>query len=83
MKHIDTTMPAVDATLDKAQRAIAAVERVAAGADATLIGPNAPAQQELRDALHEVAGAARALRTLADSIERHPESLIRGRAAKE
>jgi len=79
MKNVDKTLPGVQATLEDARRAIASVERLATNADTTLVGPNAPAQQELRDALQEVTAAARALRVLADSIERHPESLIRGR----
>jgi len=73
-------LPAVQTTLEEARHAIASVDRLATNADTTLVGPNAPAQQELRDALQEVTAAARALRVLADSIERHPESLIRGRA---
>jgi paraquat-inducible protein B len=48
-------------------------------AQTMLVGPDAPAQQQLRDTLQEVTRAARAIRLLADSIERHPESLIRGR----
>ncbi len=79
MKNVDKTLPGVQTTLEEARRAIASVDRLATNADTTLIGPNAPAQQELRDALQEVSAAARALRVLADSIERHPESLIRGR----
>ena len=83
MKNVDKTLPGVQTTLEEARRAIASVDRLATNADTTLIGPNAPAQQELRDALQEVTAAARALRVLADSIERHPESLIRGRVEKE
>jgi paraquat-inducible protein B len=83
MKNVDKTLPGVQTTLEEARRAIASVDRLATNADTTLIGPNAPAQQELRDALQEVTAAARALRVLADSIERHPESLLRGRVDKQ
>ena len=79
MKNVDKTLPGVQTTLEEARHAIASVDRLATNADTTLVGPNAPAQQELRDALQELTAAARALRVLADSIERHPESLIRGR----
>ena len=48
-------------------------------ADATLVGKDAPAQQDLRDALQEITRAARSLRVLTDFLERHPESLIRGK----
>ena len=47
--------------------------------DNTLLGPDAPAQQELRDALREIAGAARGIRVLADYLERNPEALLRGK----
>ena len=47
--------------------------------DNTLLGPDAPAQQELRDALKEIARAARAIRVLADYLERNPETLLRGK----
>jgi paraquat-inducible protein B len=42
-------------------------------------GPNSPRQAELDDAVQQVARAARSLRALAETLERHPESLIRGR----
>jgi paraquat-inducible protein B len=48
-------------------------------ADTTLLGPNAPVQQDLRDTLQELGRAARSLRTLTDYLERHPESLLRGK----
>ncbi len=65
--------------LEGLRRTLAAAERVMNNADATLLGPNAPAQQDLRDTLQELARAARSLRTLTDYLERHPESLIRGK----
>ena len=48
-------------------------------ADATLVGKDAPAQQELRDALQEITRAARSLRVLTDFLEQHPEALLRGK----
>lgn len=48
--------------------------------DATLVGKDAPAQQDLRDALQEIARTARSLRVLTDYLERHPEALIRGKS---
>jgi paraquat-inducible protein B len=45
----------------------------------TLLGPDASAQQELRDALQEFTRAARSLRVLADQLERQPSSVIRGK----
>ena len=49
-------------------------------ADRTLVGPNAPVQQDLRDALQELARAANSLSDMNDYLERHPESLIRGKS---
>ena len=46
---------------------------------ATLLGPDAPGQLELRNALQEVARAARGVRVLADYLERNPAALIRGK----
>ena len=48
--------------------------------DATIVGKNAPVQQDLRDALQEMVLAARSIRVLTDYLERHPESLIRGKS---
>jgi paraquat-inducible protein B len=75
-------VPELKTTLEEARRTLAAAERVMKGAETTLLGPHAPAQQQLRDALQEVTRAARALRVLADTLERHPEALIRGKPAQ-
>lgn len=44
-----------------------------------MLDANAPAQAELREMLREVARAAEAIRVLAETIERRPEALLRGR----
>jgi paraquat-inducible protein B len=61
-------------------RAVASANQLLQNTDATLLGANAPAQQELRDALQEVTAAARSVRVLADYLDRHPEALIRGKS---
>src|SRR4030095_9801591 len=66
-------------TFDEARRVLASADRVLKNTDTTLVGTEAPTQQELRDALQEIVRAARAVRVLADYLERHPESLIRGK----
>jgi paraquat-inducible protein B len=73
------TLPEAKRTLEDLRRAVAAAERVLSGTDNTLLGPDAPAQHELREALREVARAARAIRVLADYLERNPETLLRGK----
>jgi paraquat-inducible protein B len=69
----------LNSALEELRRATATADRVLNDADGTLLGRNAPIQAELRDALQEVARAARSLRGLTDYLERHPESLIRGK----
>ena len=69
-------------TLEELRRAIASADQVLKSTDATLVGANAPAQQEIRDALQEIVRAARSVRVLADYLERHPESLIRGKTGE-
>jgi paraquat-inducible protein B len=80
VNRIDTDVtPGLKTTLDDLRGTIGVVDRVLQNTDATLVGKNAPAQQDLRDALQEITRAARALRILADYLEQHPDSLIRGK----
>jgi paraquat-inducible protein B len=72
-------MPALNANLDTMQRALVSIERGMNHADANLLGPDAPAQQELRDSLTEFTRASASMRILFDYLERHPESVIRGK----
>ena len=73
-------VPTLKADLEALHRTLGSVERTVGNADITLLGPNAPAQQELREALIEFARTARSVRVLFDYLDRHPESLIRGKA---
>jgi len=78
--HLDADVtPELKTTLDELRRTIATADRVLKNTDATLVGVDAPAQQDLRDALQEVTRAARSVRVLTDYLERHPEALIRGK----
>jgi paraquat-inducible protein B len=60
--------------LTKADAALASVDAAVAQ-----FGPTSPRTADVDDLLQQVARAARSVRALADSLERHPESLIRGR----
>ncbi len=81
LKNADAkTLPEVTQTLERLRGTMATAERVLKDTNATLLGKDAPGQQELRDALQEIARAARSLRVLTDYLERHPEALIRGKA---
>jgi paraquat-inducible protein B len=73
------TLPEFDKTLESARNTLSGADRMIGNIDQTLLGPDAPAQQELRIALQELTQAARSLRALIDDLERHPESLIRGK----
>lgn len=45
-----------------------------------LVAPGAPLQYQLGQTLEQLAEAARALRALADSLERDPSAIVRGKA---
>lgn len=72
-------VPEVKKTLEDLQGAVVAAQRVLANTDTALLGPDAPAQQELRDALQEISRAAQGIRVLTDYLERNPAALIRGK----
>ncbi|HEU4949314.1 MAG TPA: MlaD family protein [Candidatus Deferrimicrobiaceae bacterium] len=74
------TLPEAKKTLEDLRGALTSAERVLSSTDNTLLGPDAPAQQELREALKEIARAARGIRVLADYLEQNPEALIRGKS---
>jgi paraquat-inducible protein B len=74
--------PGLKTTLDDVRRAIGAADRVLNNTDATLVGKDAPAQQDLRDALQEITRAARSLRVLTDYLERRPDSVIWGKTGE-
>jgi paraquat-inducible protein B len=79
---IDTGVtPELRSSLVEFRRALATAEGVLKDTDGTLLGPDAPIQLELRNALQEVARAARAVRVLADYLERNPGALIRGKGS--
>src|SRR6266498_1232908 len=76
---VGTTLSQVNTTLEELRRPLATADAVLKNTDATLLGRNAPVQQELRDALQEITLAARSLRVLMDYLDRHPDSLLRGK----
>jgi paraquat-inducible protein B len=80
LERVDVEIvPEAKKTLEELRRAIASAERMLANTDNTFLGPDAPGQQDLRDAMREIARAARAVRALADYLERNPDALIRGK----
>jgi len=73
------TVPKLNAAMDELRNVVGSADRVLESTDATLLGKDAPGQQELRNALQEITRAARSLRVLTDYLQRHPSALIRGR----
>lgn len=72
VKRLDAEVtPEVKATLAEARRTITSAERTLAA--------DSPMQQEMREALREIARAAASLRALTDLLERQPGALIRGK----
>ncbi|MBL0713046.1 MAG: MCE family protein [Desulfosarcina sp.] len=67
------TLPRINAALDQLERTLAEVNG--------MVSADAPLQHDLRQSLKELAGAGRALRELADFLDRHPEALIRGKGS--
>ena len=65
--------PEAKATLHAAQQAMQSL-------DQSVASPDAPLQLDARRTLEEVNRAAASLRSLADYLEQHPESLIRGKS---
>lgn len=43
------------------------------------IAPDSPVQQDMRQSIQSITEASRSLKALTDSLERNPESLVRGR----
>jgi paraquat-inducible protein B len=81
VNRLDTEItPGLKTTLDGLHGTLITADGMLKNTNATLVGTDAPAQQELRDALQEITRAARSLRLLADFLERHPESLLRGKS---
>lgn len=73
LRQLDAEVaPAATASLREARSTLDAARQ-------TLAAPDAPVQQDLHRTLEEVDRAARSLRELSDYLQRHPESLIRGR----
>jgi paraquat-inducible protein B len=74
LTEVQETLVRLQATLDSAQGTLATLDRNVTRSDA-------PLQRSAGQALLEVQRAAQALRVLGDYLQRHPESLLRGKPA--
>lgn len=71
----DEVAPELRSTLEQARKTLGSAQQV--------LSSDSPVQGSLRDTLLEVTRAAETVRALADYLERHPESLIRGKRGGE
>jgi len=78
--QIAPTLREVRATVASLRAAAQQMDATAEAARLTMGSTPAAPSGNLQHALDELAGAARAVRSLADYLERHPEALLRGRA---
>lgn len=81
MKSADHLVKRVDGEVTPEARATLEEARTTLKAARQALADDAPLQQDLRETLRELTRAAQSLRILTEQLERHPESLIRGKAA--
>ncbi len=68
---LEKVTPEISAVLNEAQQSLANAEQ--------MLNADSPLQVNMNSALEEITAAARSLRLLMDYLERHPESLLRGK----
>ena len=79
LKNADKMLKRMDAEVVPEMRAVLEDARKTLGAAKQTLSADAPLQQDLRETLRELARTAQSLRVLTDYLDRHPESLIRGK----
>jgi paraquat-inducible protein B len=83
--QLQAVIAQLDKTLTKFQGAVGNADNLLTNADTlvktanAVLSPGSPVNYELVSALKEVAAAARAMRTLANTIERAPNAVVFGR----
>ena len=73
--------PEAQKALAEVQRTLGSVQESLRSIDHNLIDPSAPVQRHVEQTMIELQRAAQSLRTLGDYLQRHPESILRGKAA--
>jgi paraquat-inducible protein B len=72
MQNVDINIaPQLQSTLSEAQAVMKNAK--------DLLGQESPSQSDLGSTLMQVSRAAKSISALADYLERHPESLLRGK----
>jgi paraquat-inducible protein B len=78
--QVGPTLESVQQTIDRLRHTADDIDGTAAAARKLLGGSAASPNGNLQQAVHELTGTARAIRTLANYLDQHPEALIRGRS---
>jgi paraquat-inducible protein B len=81
LTNADTLMVSLDKTLGTTRGTLTNADNLINNAG-TMIAPDSAMNAELNILLQQGGDAARALRILADYLERHPEALIRGKTGE-
>ena len=71
--------PEAQKSLAEVNKTLASVQASLARVDSGLLDANAPVQRNLEQTLVDLQRAAQSLRVLTDYLQRHPESLLRGK----
>ena len=78
---IKTLGPELQRTLADVQKTLVSAQQTLRSAESNIVDSQAPLQRSAGQTLAEVQRAAQALRVLADYLQQHPESLLRGKPA--
>jgi paraquat-inducible protein B len=73
--------PEAQKSLAEVQRTLSAAQGSLERLDRNVTDPNAPVQRNLEQTMLELQRTSRALRVLSEYLQRHPESLLRGKPA--
>ncbi len=76
---IEKLSPDAQASLAEVRRTLKSVQETLGRADRNLLDPSAPIQRNAEQTLLDLQRAAQSLRVLTDYLQRHPESLLRGK----
>jgi len=76
---IDQLRPEAQQALAEVKRTLVSVQESLGRLDRNVLEPGAPLQRNAEQTMLDLQRAAQSLRTLTDYLERHPESLLRGK----
>jgi paraquat-inducible protein B len=76
---IEQLRPEAQASLADVRRTLQSVQETLSRADRSLFDPAAPLQRNAEQTMVDLQRAAQSLRVLTDYLQRHPESLLRGK----